>query len=106
MAVAVPPAPGVSGVTGDPTWAPSESLQVPSGSGWSTPLTSAVVSCDGEHRKNVTVPVGLGAVPPLLLWPVTVAVSVIEAVEPRVRSAVDDGVVVMDTVHSPSVPRA
>src|SRR5437773_10908056 len=34
------------------------------------------------------------------------AVSVIGAVEPRIRSAVEEGVVVSDTEHSPSLPRA
>ena len=34
------------------------------------------------------------------------AVSVIGVVEPRVRFAVEDGVVVSDTLHSPSLPRA
>src|SRR2546426_3285191 len=101
VAVAVPVVPETLTGFGDPgsggTKVPLESSQVPLESG---------VSCVGEHRKNVTVPVGVGAVPPPLVWPTTVAVSVIELRSPSVRSAFEDGAVVIDTVHSPSLPRA
>src|SRR5688500_9951740 len=94
VAVAVPGALSDT-VTDDPTCAPLPAPHVP---------VSAGVSWLGPHRKKVTVPVGVGAVPPPLAVPLTVAASVIGSVDPSWR--VDcDGVVVIERPHAPRTPR-
>ena len=75
VAVAVPGALSAT-VTADPTCVPLPAPHVP---------VSGGVSWLGPQRKKVTVPVGVGAVPPPLVLPVTVAVSVIGSVEPSWR---------------------
>src|SRR5207247_10732146 len=71
---------------------------------WQVPVFAGV-SWLGPQRKKSTVPVGLGAVPPVEVWPVTVAVSVIGVVSVFLV-VVRTGAVVIVTEHSPSLPRA